>query len=71
VLPRGDVVVDVHRRARLGVTEALTHHLDVGARQVQQAGTGMALVMNVDAGHSGLTGPTRSGPRGGWRACVR
>src|SRR5436189_204414 len=32
VLPRRDVVVDVHRRARPGVTEALTHHFDVGAR---------------------------------------
>jgi hypothetical protein len=54
VVPRRDVVVDIHRRARLGVTEALTHYFDVGAHLEQQAGMCVPLVVDSDAAHAGL-----------------
>src|SRR5256714_8993151 len=57
VLPRGDMVVDVHRDAGLGVAQALADHLGVGAHLEEQGGIGVALVVDADAGHAGLLDP--------------
>jgi hypothetical protein len=47
------VVVDIHRDAGLRVAQPLAYDLNVVPRLEHQAGIGMALVVDANAGHPG------------------